>query len=153
MTREKAIEAIKFGHCDDIYFYKEYEEAVNMAIKALEQEPYEDCISKEKAKQFLYERLDRLNDDELYDVFSTIIDDMYNELPSVTPATKWHKVEDELPDIGEEVLVNDGSDMFVAWWVNDGFEARWHSFDESYDLDTPILAWMPLPQPYKEREE
>lgn len=31
-----------------------------------------------------------LNDDELYDIFSKIIDDMYNELSSVTP-----KVESE----------------------------------------------------------
>ena len=47
-----------------------------------------DCISREEAKQFLYERLDRLNDDELYDIFSRIIDDMYNELPSATPKPK-----------------------------------------------------------------
>lgn len=39
-----------------------------------------DVISREEAKQFLYERIDRLNDDELYDIFSKIIDDMYNEL-------------------------------------------------------------------------
>lgn len=45
----------------------------------------DDCISREKAKQFLYEGLERLNDDELYDIFSRIIDDMYNELPSVIP--------------------------------------------------------------------
>ena len=48
----------------------------------------DDLISREKAKQFLYERLDRLNDDELYDIFSRIIDDMYNELPSITPKAK-----------------------------------------------------------------
>ncbi|SCW63329.1 hypothetical protein SAMN05660484_02165 [Eubacterium ruminantium] len=53
-------------------------------IESLEQQLCEDCISREKAKQFLYERLDRLNDDELYDIFSRIIDDMYNELPPVT---------------------------------------------------------------------
>lgn len=56
-----------------------------LEIKALEQQPCEDAISREKAKQFLYERINRLNDDELYDIFSKIIDDMYNELPSVTP--------------------------------------------------------------------
>ena len=44
MTREEAIEAIKFGHCDDMYYRKEYEEAVDMAIKALEQEQKEDKI-------------------------------------------------------------------------------------------------------------
>lgn len=55
-----------------------------------------DSISREEAKQFLYERIDRLNDDELYDIFSRIIDDMYNELPSVTPQRpkgKWIEVD------------------------------------------------------------
>lgn len=44
MTREEAIEAIKFGHCDDMYYRKEYEEAVDMAVKALEQKQKEDEI-------------------------------------------------------------------------------------------------------------
>ena len=66
----------------------ELSQAFDVAIKALEQEPCGDCISREKAKQFLYERLDRLNDDELYDIFSVIIDDMYNELPSVEQESK-----------------------------------------------------------------
>lgn len=60
-------------------------------VLCAEQEPCEDCISREKAKQFLYERLDRLNDDELYDIFSKIIDDMYNELSSVVPQSKISK--------------------------------------------------------------
>lgn len=47
LSTERAIEAIKFGHCDDIYFHKEYEEAVNMAIKALEQESALDKIRAE----------------------------------------------------------------------------------------------------------
>lgn len=41
--------------------------------------PCEDYISREEARQFLYERINRLNNDELYDIFSKIIDDMYNE--------------------------------------------------------------------------
>lgn len=48
----------------------------------------EDCIDRNEARQFLYERLDRLNNNELYDIFSTIIDDMYNELLPVTPQKK-----------------------------------------------------------------
>lgn len=88
MTREDAINGLQ----DAKDGYKEYltDDAIDLAIKALEQESCEDCISREKTKQFLYERLDRLNDDELYDIFSRIIDDMYNELPPVTP-----KVESE----------------------------------------------------------
>lgn len=64
------------------------EEALKTVNKALEQQPSEDCVSREGARQFLYEEIDRLNNDELYDIFSKIIDDMYNELPPVTPTQK-----------------------------------------------------------------
>lgn len=67
--------------------------------------------------------------------------------------TKWIPISDRLPDIDETVLVDDGLDIFVAWWVNDGFEAKWHSLDESYNPNRPILAWMPLPEPYKAESE
>lgn len=90
MIKEKAKEIISYHkHLVDNdksgLLDKELEyQAIDMAIKALEQKPCEDYISREKAKQFLYERLDIINDDELYDIFSRIIDDMYNELPFVS---------------------------------------------------------------------
>lgn len=34
----------------------------------------------EEVRNYLYERLDQLDDDELYDIFSVIIDDMKNDL-------------------------------------------------------------------------
>lgn len=76
-------------------------EAHKIAIKALEQEPCEDYISREKAKQFLYKRLDIINDDELYDIFSRIIDDMYNELPFVEREPKLNKIRAEILDEAE----------------------------------------------------
>jgi hypothetical protein len=33
----------------------------------------------QEIKKYLYEKLDRLNDDELYDIFSVIIDDMVED--------------------------------------------------------------------------
>jgi hypothetical protein len=91
MTREEAIaygkRVIGLGLNDETQAFCE------LAIKALEeQEPCEDCINREETKQFLYERLDRLDNDELYDIFSKIIDDMYNELPSVTPQESFKPV-------------------------------------------------------------
>ena len=85
MTREEAIKELK-EYVDglDLEYATPFDKAILYAIQALSQEPCTNAISREKAKQFLYERLDRLNDDELYDIFSRIIDDMYNELPSVT---------------------------------------------------------------------
>ena len=61
------------------------------ASKRFRTEPSEDCISREHAKQFLYYEIEQLHDDGLYDCFSRIIDDMYNELPSVTPQPKKGK--------------------------------------------------------------
>lgn len=76
-------------------------EAHKMAIKALEQEPCKDCISREEAKQFLYERLDIINDDELYDIFSRIVDDMYNELPFVEQEPMLNKIRAKILDEAE----------------------------------------------------
>lgn len=44
----------------------------------------DDTISRQQAEKFLYDRIERLNDDELYDIFSKIIDAMVNELEPAT---------------------------------------------------------------------
>lgn len=53
----------------------------------------------------------------------------------------------ELPDVDEEILVSDGDSVWQDTWC----EA-----DEGYELFSGIeiedLAWMPLPKPYKEKE-
>lgn len=50
---------------------------------------YDRNVSIEQAKKYLYAKIDELCDDE-YNTFSKIIDDMYNELPPVTPKTgRW----------------------------------------------------------------
>lgn len=53
----------------------------------------------------------------------------------------------ELPDVDEEILVSDGDSVWRDTWC----EA-----DEGYELYSGVeiedLAWMPLPNPYKEKE-
>ena len=96
----------------------------------LEPQPCEDAISREEAKQFLYERIDRLNDDELYDIFSRIIDDMYNELPPVTPSYNSIKTElkscedcisrEAVLDLAKKgVLISNGNYESVCKAIND----------------------------------
>lgn len=117
----------------------------------------EDCVKREDAKKFLYERLDRLNDDELYDIFSKIIDDMYNELPSVTPKTRWIPVSERLPKENEYIgnvckyyLIQDEyGDMHVAHLSNVG----WIPMDSLKAIGNEVIAWRELPQSYKAESE
>ena len=66
------------------------------------------------------------------------------ELPS---ANQWIPCSERLPQEMEDVLVDDGIDMFVAW----RYKGKWGSSDNNLDEHTPILAWMPI-TPYKESE-
>lgn len=73
--------------------------------------------------------------------------DKYDKLVEQIP--RWVSVDDRLPYQDVHVLVDDGIDMFVAWYDGDD----WYSFDDNYNPDNPILAWQPLPEPYYEEGE
>ena len=60
---------------------------------------------------------------------------------------EWIPVFERLPENNDDVLVYDYSDIFVAWYS--GINGNWCSADNRFDEYTPILAWMPLPEPYK----
>ena len=56
----------------------------------------------------------------------------------------WISIEDELPEIGKDVLVlREDGEMQVAHQYNETI-ARWWSFD-GYPLCNNITHWMPLP--------
>lgn len=158
MTKEKAINELNdlkdyCKHTFGIRTLLPYLKSLDMAIEALKQESCEDApdirigecedvISRDDAKSFLYERLNRLNNDELYDIFSVIIDDMYNELPPVQPKSGWIPVSERLPErdgwylisLGDKTYGGADVDMYCKGWVKYG---------------THVLAWMPLPKPYE----
>lgn len=65
----------------------------------------------------------------------------------VLEQTRWIPVsEGEYPEAYTEVLVYDNSDYFIAWWT--GIRGRWNSYNSNFDINTPIVAWMPI-EPYK----
>lgn len=63
---------------------------------------------------------------------------------------EWIPVSERLPENTEYVLATDGLDLFVAWHNPEKERFKgWHSFDDHFDRQYPILAWQPLPEPYK----
>lgn len=90
MTREDAIKELTELLPEE--FLMEYSEAIRMAIKELEQEPCEDCVSRQAV-------IDAIEDDNRnghYSCFATNNDaqcfkDVIRELPSVTAQPKMGK--------------------------------------------------------------
>ena len=54
----------------------------------------------------------------------------------------------QIPNVGEKILVTDGKRVWEDTWIeyDDGY-----ALDSNYELDE-VTAWIPLPKPYKEKE-
>ena len=156
MTNQEASKVIKDG-IDDMsldYFDNEQYEALTIAIKALEQEPCDDAISREAVDKYIA----RLLSGYLYDgererleIFSAYL----WELPSVTQKSgKWIPVSERLPEDNELVLFSTKTDrVFEGRYFADNTDRQWYSFrDETFAWNNVVTAWMPLPKPYKPQE-
>ena len=76
--------------------------------------------------------------------------DMLEKLPSTQPEQRWIPCSERLPEIGLTVLMqNTGGWMFVATYAVTPKRKYWVVLEHDYALDEAI-AWMPLPEPYKE---
>lgn len=75
-------------------------------------------------------------------------------------ANEWIPTEERLPDDENEYLVTDGYDMMVAFYRDDAEawdNANFGWVERNSDDDCPcrlgkVIAWKPLPEPYKKRE-
>lgn len=147
MTRE---EAITYGkRVIDLGLNDETQAFCEMAIKALEQEPCEDCISREYAiKQCGF------------GMTNLLIADSLRRLPPVTPQPKtghWIPVSERLPEKDTRVLVmvqvgKREPKVRSGFHYEDGFFCI-DNGDTWYARDKELKAWMPLPEPYRAESE
>ena len=66
-----------------------------------------------------------------------------NELPS---AQQWIPCSERMPNEGVEVLVSAWTDSIMIAWLEDG---EWTTDEFSFEENCDVIAWCPLPEPYK----
>lgn len=114
-------------------------------IKALEQQPSEDCVS----RKFMYELgatciATRDKNDKLI-ALGTI-----DELPSVTPTQSWIPVSERLPKESDgAVLITVNGEVKTGRYSE--FSNTWYKGDmRGVGGDNPT-AWQPIPKPYEKK--
>ena len=121
-------------------------------LKLLEQEPCEDCISRQAVRHILNHEV-KLPIKAWKKVFELV-----DNLPPVTPQPKigrWIPVSERLPKAGEYIgaiakyylVQNEYGDMLVARYIHSEY---WEQIYQLQPIGDKIVAWMPLPQPYTE---
>ena len=158
MTNEEAIKILDdiTSYCDftdeygDMINSTPYFEALDLAIKALEQQPIEDAVSREDALKAIEEQKKGF-----YGVERYAIDECHSavmKLPSVTPKARWIPVSERLPERDVDVLAyhrNESFDYQYVSWIDD-YSGKWSGFIGN--LSDEVLAWQPLPEKYKEAD-
>ena len=121
-------------------------DAIKKAIETLESEPCENCVSRE----FMYKLgakciAARNENGELIAITSI------ESLPPVTPKQRWTPVSEGLPEQETNVLIcNRQGEIEIAQGSRfDNGTWEWYTSGWRYG---EVIAWMPLPEPYKEGE-
>ncbi len=116
-------------------------EALDMAIKILEQEPCDDAIS----RQAVIDGLNSINGTSELDKAFEVIEN----LPPVNPRPKtghWIPVNERVPEEDGCYLVT------TTGTYNDIIDIAFYT-DDIWHKASRIKAWMPLPEPYKLESE
>ena len=135
MSRDEAIRRLKV--LTD-YEYDEDEEALNMAIEALEQEPCEDAISRQAVLEMAYD-MSEIDGEHFTEPCMVIDVEDVQKLPSVNPQEpKWIPVTRRLPE---------KDDLYLICFDDGEFELVY--FSKGAFSYSGVVAWIPLPQPYE----
>ena len=149
------------GEADAEEFEKEFNAILDLAIKALEQEPTTkndlgvDCIKKSDAIDIIQDMHGLARADVISDAVNRII-----TMPSVTPQEpRWIPVSERLPKENTWVLCwyeyfryGDYECMQETYGVG-FYDSYGHWGGDVSGHKSKAIAWMPLPKPYKIESE
>lgn len=171
MTKEEVINTLNSlkeyynDKNEDSYvgFDAEDNEAIDMAIKALEQTELNpsynsiklelDCISRDDAIELIAGADETDGNEPVFSGKQVI--KMLKSLPPATPKTEWIPCSERLPNEFVDVLCNtDSEEIFIATYLgkmNDGADC----FDDNNGMmwEGDVIAWMPLPEPFREEDK
>lgn len=135
-------------------------EALNLAIKALEQKPCKDCVSRKALLDLAtIVKTDDYSENDINDTLEVVEVNDIKQLPSVNPKlnTSWIPCSKELPKKSGKYWCTfggtniTGEDRYIT--ESDAKEI----FDEPEEYvgwrSKNVIAWIALPEAYKESEE
>ena len=157
MTKEQAIEFLQIKSCvncsygaisprDCLVLECELKSAINMAIKALERQPSEDCVSRADLDKALYERFhEEDSPNNITDVKLGSVRNFVRNFPPITPTQSWIPVSERLPENHDDVLVwfeYIKDDCDCAWWGLAYYSLQYKKWVVSTNERNPIVkAW------------
>ena len=74
---------------------------------------------------------------------------LQDRLEEIEKSDKWTPCKVRLPELGEDVLITNGI-IVTKGWI-DADDHKWR-LNDNYIIDS-VIAWMPLPEPYKEENK
>ena len=107
---------IKSNDEESCKFNQEGIEALNMAIKALEQQPSEDCVS----RQAMLDAITEIDDNINMDIYTNEVREIINELPPVTPKIPTSNDCVSRADVFQMIKdMQDAGDCFIGYYTYD----------------------------------
>jgi len=128
-------------------------EALDLAIKALEQQPCEDAISRTELLRRIDAERNHLLDIKMDGAEHIIVHHarrIIEDMPTVKPQQRWIPVSERLPEDNIHVLC-----QFTLGGMGECYLAHgvFHVVGGLVMTCNEVIAWMPLPKPYKAESE